>query len=321
MKWYIPSWNGDLRLTPSAKNADETELTIVKPTEQERQAVNAMGPVFVEKGWLKEWSHVGPKKLFTRDKTLLIHAPLEQVGPIVAKLLKPQAAVLTAITFKDGRVETSSGSLAELQALSEEAAKQPPEKAPEAAVTVKRPTPSCPQCVEGSIEPAREVLLAFLTEEQHADWARERAIVVRGGLSGNRYILAHRHSERARRQGRICFDVDDQMVVHFHDWTVPPEEEVLAAKLILEHREPWLRNEATMLGPQFNFQEGVRINVMKFKNPFGGFSDGVPDAQFTQQIGRLFMFGIPEPEPGTIQVNVNGTPYDASVGYIDEGGG
>ena len=25
---------------------------------------------------------------------------------------------------------------------------------------------------------------------------------------------------------------------------MPPEEEILAAKLILEHREPWLRNEA-----------------------------------------------------------------------------
>jgi hypothetical protein len=170
---------------------------------------------------------------------------------------------------------------------------------------------------------------------------------VHGGLSGNRYILAHRHSERARRQGRICFDVDDQMVVHFHDWTVPPEEEVLAAKLILEHREPWLRNEATMLGPQFNFREGLRICVMKFKNPFGGFSDGVPDANLTRAIGGLFIKdrgvpllnaavltqyqasdgnfynGMPEAPSGagTIQFNVNGTLYDASVGYIDEGGG
>ena len=36
-------------------------------------------------------------------------------------------------------------------------------------------------------------------------------------------------------------------MLHFHDNSVPPEEEVLAAKLILEHREPWLRNEATCL--------------------------------------------------------------------------
>ena len=46
---------------------------------------------------------------------------------------------------------------------------------------------------------------------------------------------------------KICYDIDDRCVLHFHDWTVPPEEEVLATKLILEHREAWLRNEATVL--------------------------------------------------------------------------
>jgi hypothetical protein len=72
------------------------------------------------------------------------------------------------------------------------------------------------------------------------------------------------------------------MVVHFHDWRVPPEEEILAAKLILEHREPWLRNEATMLGGG----KGHGPDLV-FKNPFGNGWDGVPDSNATSNFGNF----------------------------------
>jgi hypothetical protein len=117
-----------------------------------------------------------------------------------------------------------------------------------------------------------------LNEEEHETWARERAIVVTGGLTGHRYVLAHRQSPIAAFNSRMCFDLDDGQIMHFHDNSVPPEEEVLAAKLILEHREPWLRNEATLLGG----------NNMKFKNPFGDLGDGVESAVFMSEIGRWF---------------------------------
>jgi hypothetical protein len=54
---------------------------------------------------------------------------------------------------------------------------------------------------------------------------------------------------------------------------------VLAAKLILEHRETWLRNEATLL-------EGSNL---KFKNPFGDISDGTESAAFRRAIGSWLM--------------------------------
>lgn len=152
-------------------------------------------------------------------------------------------------------------------------------KDPKAAATVKRPTPSCPQCVPGSIAPAREVLLTFLNDEEHASWAKTRTIVVEGGLTGHRYLLAHRASEAAARIGRMCFDLDDDIVLHWHDWTVPPEEEVLSAKILLQHREHWMRHEATVLGAH-----GARD---VFKNPFGNMQDGVPDAGFTQGYGTM----------------------------------
>ncbi len=79
--------------------------------------------------------------------------------------------------------------------------------------------------------------------------------------------------------GRICYDLDARAVVHFHDMSVPPEEEVLAAKLVLEHREPWLRNEATLFGS----------GTMKFKNPFGGAGDGTWDSALTSRLGSAVL--------------------------------
>jgi hypothetical protein len=281
MKWFIPSWNGDLRLEADEKDPGLTILSIVKPTEHELLVVNAIGKAFEAMGWLAEPWQTFTKKRFQREQRFVVNAPLEKTGPVATSLMRPGKAVLTAIRFKGGQVETVSGDAPNapeaLAELAEQAAAAPPDKPAEAAVTVKRPTPSCPSCIAGSIQPATEALLAFLSEEEHDEWSRERSITVQGGLSGNRYRLSHRHSRFAQQCKRMCFDLDDHLVVHFHDWTVPPEEEVLAAKLILEHREHWLRNEATMLG--------ARMGTLKFKNPFGGFLDGVPDAKFTSQIG------------------------------------
>jgi hypothetical protein len=287
MKWYMPSWNGDLRLEADAKDSGKTLLWIEKPTDHELKVLAKLRDVLFAAGHLKD--KIDPKdfsrSFFAKKKSIVIDAPIATVGPLAAKLMKPGEAVLTAVTFKDGKVLTCTGTgseLVELAGAAAEAAEKAPEKEkPAAAATVKRPTPSCPQCVPGSIEPAREVLLAFLSEEEHEQWAVSRTLTITGGLSGHRYLLAHRHTDAARRVGRICYDLDAECVVHFHDRSVPPEEEVLAAKLILEHQEPWLRNEATMLGMQGH--------ALVFKNPFGGGLDGVPDAKFTSAIGNAVL--------------------------------
>lgn len=284
MKWYIPSWNGDLRLEPHVEHADRTVLSIIKPTPSEILTVNEMGRTFEAMGWLKEPWELVVKQRFQRDKRIEIQAPLEKVGPIASALMRPGKQVLTAVRFRGGLVETVSGQdPAGLTELAEKAAAAPPDKPAEAAVTVKRPTPCCPACIPGANSAASEVLLAFLSESQHETWARDRYILVDGGLSGNRYRLSHRHSEYAQRAGRMCVDLDDRAVVHFHDWTVPPEEEVLAAKLIMEHREPWLRNEATLFG------FGLSIGSRRFKNPFGDGGDGTADSAWTQSVGAALM--------------------------------
>lgn len=277
MKWFIPSWNGDLRLEPT-KDSKRSVLTIVRPTLREKEVLGEIFKVAKAKSWVDD--EEGKKDWRGRRKVELA-VSVEEAGPVVAKLMRPGAAVITAITFANGELVTHTGDSASLAEVAKDAAA----KGATAAATVKRPTPCCPMCIPGAIEPASEVLLSFLTPEQHASWAKDRSFVAVGHLSGHRYLISHRHTKFAQSQGRMCYDLDSRAVVHFHDWSVPPEEEALAAKLIMEHREPWLRNEATM----FHVYNGVDV---VFKNPFGGITDGVWDASLTQGFGIGVRLGL-----------------------------
>lgn len=279
MKFYIPSWNGDFRLEDDGKGA--TRLVVHDPTSHEQKILGEFLRASIAKGWVSEGdrdAQFGPG--VRRDVAL--SAPLAKVSKILLRLARPKKQTLTAISFSDGKLSVVEGAdepavekIAD--AVEKAAATETPEQ-PAKAASVRRPTPCCPDCEVGSVAPASEVLLAFLSDEEHETWARERAIVVTGGLTGHRYVLAHRQSALAAYNTRMCFDLDDGQILHFHDNSVPPEEEVLAAKLILEHREPWLRNEATLLGGE----------NQKFKNPFGDLSDGTESAAFMRSIGNWF---------------------------------
>lgn len=275
MKWYFPSWNGDFRIE---KSDNKTAIEMVQPTTKELQQLGALGVEFRAKGWIDDetlWKEGEAYRNGTQR--VVLSAPLADVAPIVHRVLRTGKATLTAIVMKDGKVETVEGS--EVSALAEKAGKKG-----KAGASVKRPTPSCPQCFVGAVGPATETLLAMCSPEQHEMWAKERRLICFGNLSGHRYVLAHRNTPLAAALGKICMDADDGTILRFHDWSVPPEEEVLAAKLILEHREPWLRNEATALGNIPGHGECF-IDRRKYKNPFGGALDGIPDTNFVSSFG------------------------------------
>lgn len=272
--WFIPSFNGDFRLT-AGDDEETSKLLVMAPTPHEIQLLNG----FLSKAHKKKWT---PKLLTADDikdtRTILLKAPITKTGPLLVRATKPADRTLTAVSFKDGRLEVAETGM--LETLVAKAANDDEAK----AVSVSRPTPCCPRCEVGSIAPARDVLLSFLSPQEHADWAEHRAIIVRGGKSGRRYLLAHRNSPTAARLGKICYDLDDHFVLHFHQTEVPPEEEVLAAKLILEHREPWLRNEATCL-LQAKDGRWHDMGFMRYKNPFGDITDGRDDAAITATFG------------------------------------
>lgn len=284
MKVYLPSWNGDIRLA-AASDANASTLILTEPTPQERIMVGNFLRIASKKAW---WKGTPPPEggPYQGDSLEIgINAPIAKASKLLIGLGRPKDRTLTAVKFSGGKMEVVEGatskSLAAIEDVIARAKKEEAGKEEAKAASVKRPTPSCPQCMPGAIGPASEVLLSFLTTEQHEQWSRERAILVQGQLSGHRYIIAHRNSALAQRVGRICFDVDDAAVVHFHDWSVPPEEEVLAAKLIMEHAEPWLRNEATLLGL------GIKNDL--YANPFGNAMDGTESAYFAQDVGNALL--------------------------------
>ena len=323
--WYFPSHNGDFRLQPHPDHPEHCQLSVTRPTADERHMLLLLQDAFATRGWLAEDDRTAlVRSSWWRTQRITIRASVVDVGPVVLAIVKPGKNVLTAIRSADGTIEVCETSeLAEGPKPKEDApkgdepkpeakvnpksdepksdakAEPKPEAKPDSkaeqlaakpdakAATVRRATPCCPDCyVDDAVEPATEVLLSFLTPEQHRTWAASRYVVVRGQLTGHRYLLAHRHSPIATANKRIGYDLDDDAVMHFHDWSVPPEEEVLGAMLVLGHREPWLRNEATCLG-DFRYV---------FKNPFGGGMDGVPDSVLTQNIGSaLLRHLVPQP--------------------------
>jgi hypothetical protein len=310
--WYFPTHNGDCRLVPHEDDPyNKCLLTIKRPTPDERRMLLLLEKEFQTRGWLTE----ADRKALTapvswwRTGNVVIQAPIEKVGPVVASIVKGGRNVLTVVRSRKGWIEVceTSASLLDMKLLKSQSEESTPEttkteadepKAAEpqkdtpaeekkadkpdeaVAASVRRPTPSCPDCYVDAVEPATEVLLAFLDEDQHRTWASSRYVVVRGQLTGHRYLIAHRNSPIAAQNRRIAYDLDDDATMHFHDWSVPPEEEVLSAMLVLGHREPWLRNEATCLGAHFR-------DV--FKNPFGNGMDGIPDSQLTQRIGHALL--------------------------------
>lgn len=271
--WFFPAWNGDFRLV-AGDDANTSKLLVMDPTPYEKKLLATFMRQARKKGWTAE--PFASDDIDTR--TIDLKVSLAKAGPALVKVVKPKDRTLTAVSFKNGKLE-----VAETNALETLVAKA--ETDPEAkVVSVARPTPCCPKCEAGAIVPARDVLLSFLNEREHADWAEHRAIIVTGGSSGHRYLLAHRHSKTAERLGKICYDLEEKFVLHFHATDVPPEEEILAAKLILEHREPWLRNEATVV-QQLSDGTWRDLGFMCYKNPFGDIRDGREDAAITALFG------------------------------------
>jgi hypothetical protein len=280
--WFIPSWNGDFRLV-AGDDPKTSKLLVMQPTPHELQLLAQFMTAARKKKWTKE-TFTEHDVIDTR--TIELKAPLSKTGPALVKVTKPADRTLTAVSYKDGKLEVAETNMVET--LAEKAAADPEAK----AVSVSRPTPCCPRCEPGAIAPARDVLLSFLSEQEHADWAEHRAIQVTGGLSGHRYLLTHRNSKTAGLLGKICYDMDDRFVLHFHATDLPPEEEILAAKLILEHREPWLRNEATVV-QQRPDGTWADLGFMRYKNPFGDIQDGRVDATITGTIGMMAeMIGV-----------------------------
>lgn len=290
MQWYVPSWNGDIRF--ESDGDDKTVIKVIEPTADEIRRLDTMTQLFKEKGWVSTqlWKPNGdPKEQVTEVKTGILN-----VADQVIKNYAPGKATLTAIVFSDGSIETvesdknllvnledSLGITAEREEAERKAKEEEEEEAArkkkeaEKAVSVKRHTVCCPRCISGPLTAAGEVLRAFLTDEEWKEYSEnDHSLIVTGGLSHHKYIVSHRHAKWARHHHKICHDLTNGHTLHFHDWTVPPEEELLAAILILRYREHWLRTAGSGSG------------APSYSSGFGDGMDGTRSTSFTWAFGN-----------------------------------
>ena len=52
--WFVPSWNGDVRLEASALDAAKTVLTVVDPTPAEQEALAEIGKTLLKRKWIEK---------------------------------------------------------------------------------------------------------------------------------------------------------------------------------------------------------------------------------------------------------------------------
>lgn len=269
--WFIPSSTGDFRLE---NREGGSLLTVENPTASELERCEAFLKRCRQWKWLEDMSAAIAPEGRTE---ISIKVPVSKCGKHLAKNAMPTRGTLTVIRSANGEI-TCTADYSESDSKLDAAAKDP--KA-DKATTVKRPTACCPDPIEGPLKRASRVLREFCTPNQWADWVKYGVLHCFGGTTGCQYRLVHRHHPLADRQGKICWSIDDNSVLHFWDWSIPPAEEVLAAKLILEHREAWLRNSATLLTDA----GGDFVRSGRLQNPMGNTMDGTWDAAFFNKVG------------------------------------
>jgi len=280
MRYCIPSWTGDFRLDSDPDSPDRCILSTENPTADEMRQLGAFLKTAREKGWCKETDGVAE----LGASRLVLAAPTKEAAPVLAGACAPRAGQLTAVR--------SAGGIMTIDVDAATAIAKAPEE-PETAVTVKKPTLCCPVPVEGPDVRSSAVLKAFCTPRQWRDWMEHGWLVAYGQITGHAYRIVHRHNPVARAQGKITWDLDDDAVIHCYDWTVPPAEEVLGIKLVLEHREPWIRNGSGALSFSLGPDGDLRSHDMdeRFGNPLGSEGlDGTDSAGFLTSAGESARF-------------------------------
>ena len=227
--WYIPSFYGDLRLERSGAG---TTLSWENVTPTERKVLQSLFAHAISKQWTKEAEHDLTKG------SLLLKSDLPRVQKFLVKALKPGRKTVDFVQFSDGKIEEiQHGELPPPSDKDLEAAA--PVAAPVKAATVAKPTLGCPEpdLVKANLR-ARDVLFAFLNDEQREDFRTRNAFVTEGAGTGHRYIVTSRHArDQLAHTRRQLYDVDDKTPFCVHDYSVPAAEEMLALHLLLKSPE------------------------------------------------------------------------------------
>lgn len=240
--WSFPCSSGDFRLLP--KDDLHTVLEIERETDKDRAILGRLLTAGRERDWIGP--EVGlPDRKTGRKPTFVIefNAPMSEVGPALSEQLHGKdVKTWTAIRYSSGVIEIEDGVKAiDLTAGGDKGA-------PEVAVTVREPQRGCP-APSPADRRASEVLAAFSTSRQWAQWTSRGFMELYGVVTGKLYRLRHHNEAVERGLGHLLIDVETGREICVYDPLVPAPEEALAIKLAVEHREAWLlEKSAAMMG-------------------------------------------------------------------------
>lgn len=236
--WFIPSPSGDLRLeevpdldTLAADDARRTwpahpsggcVLDVLNPTPVE------VATVLRALVRLTAGGHVlnAPTNLGAGQNVVALSCPIETAARVLVEEHCGTETVWTAYRKSDNTV-----------ILADKAVEAPADAV--AAASVRPPTRGCPPPASAARR-ASEVLRVFSTVRQHATFQAHGFMDVVGNHTGRSYRLHHRDEAHRRGLARVLVESGSGNPVCVWDATVPAEEEVLAIKLAVEHRERWL---------------------------------------------------------------------------------
>jgi len=242
--WYVPSFHGDIRL--EAIDEATTRLIAEKVTAREKAALDKLAQLASKRGWLKS-----PTGSLYSSGTLKseLAAPIAAVARAVAKAMKPNRKTISAVVFSGGKMRElydgdEPGALADPYRSS---AKGEAEAEPKAAASVAAPTRGCPSPdFERAELRARTVLETFLSPDQIEDFRRYNRFISTGSSTGHRYMVTSRQAtDQLARYQRTIYDLDEDLPLCVHDWSVPAAEEMLSLHVLLQlpRWEPFLRQE------------------------------------------------------------------------------
>ena len=222
MIFYIPSFYGDIQLK---RTAEGVALSWFKLTTREKAALETLRKKALDKGWADAAALAS---------ACILRAPIDKVAKVLARALKPDRELLTAVVFADGKIQRATEAdfveVVGTDAASEAA--PAPAPAPVAATTVAQPARGCPEpdFVKAELR-ARTVLDAFLNSQQREDFRRCNRFITHGADTGRRYMITSRHALKGSRFVRSLHDLERDVPICTHDYSVPAAEEMLALHL------------------------------------------------------------------------------------------
>lgn len=232
--WFFPVFSGDIRL--ESVN-DGIALSVVMPTASEKKALKRFWTVAIDKGWIDKAPRVKPKN----ETRVVLSSTMDEIAPELSRAVHGDTDTWTAVRFSGGKVQVFDDE----EEARKELTKEPEDHRPvaTAAATVRQPARGCP-APEPCERRASEVLKAFSTVSQWQRWKREGKMLCIGNATGRAYFVHHRNHAAQLGMGHSVSMVSTGEEICIWDGGVPAEEEALAAKLAIEHREKWLHEKA-----------------------------------------------------------------------------